>query len=229
MTAAEKAVNWAIGIAQDDTHGYDQVSRWGPNYDCSALVITAYQQAGVDVRSKGATYTGNMKQAFLRSGFRVVADDTLKAGDVLLNEKNHTALYIGGGQLVQASLNEKGTVSGGQSGDQTGREITIRAYYSYPWDCVLRYYGADEAPPASKTTQEVCLVVAPFLVRANTGTSVRMLQTLLLAHGCKLPTYGVDGDFGGETEAAVKVFQRAAKLDDDGEVGPLTWAALLGR
>ena len=43
--AVESAVQWAIGIANDNSHGYDQGSRWGPDYDCSSLLITAYQQA----------------------------------------------------------------------------------------------------------------------------------------------------------------------------------------
>lgn len=63
----------------------------------------------------------------------------LKRGDILLNEKHHTAIYIGGGRIVHASLNEKGTTTGGKTGDQTGREITTRDYYDRPWDYVLRY------------------------------------------------------------------------------------------
>lgn len=34
-------------------------------------------------------------------------------GDVLLNYAHHTALYIGGGRVVQASINERGTATGG--------------------------------------------------------------------------------------------------------------------
>jgi peptidoglycan hydrolase-like protein with peptidoglycan-binding domain len=36
----------------------------------------------------------------------------------------------------------------------------------------------------------------------------------------------VDGSFGRNTESAVRAFQREAGLDDDGVVGPETWAAL---
>ena len=42
----EKACNWAVGIANDDSHGYDQKHRWGtPDYDCSSLVISAFQES----------------------------------------------------------------------------------------------------------------------------------------------------------------------------------------
>ena len=43
-------------------HGYDQDDRWGlyGDYDCSSAVITAWESAGVPVKTHGATYTGNM-------------------------------------------------------------------------------------------------------------------------------------------------------------------------
>ena len=65
----EKAVSWARQIAADDSHGYTQGNRWGPDYDCSSLLITAWQNAGVPVKDGGATYTGNMKNVFLANGF----------------------------------------------------------------------------------------------------------------------------------------------------------------
>ena len=51
MTKIEKAVTWALAIANDNTHGYDQQYRWGPDYDCSSLIISAWQQAGVPVKT----------------------------------------------------------------------------------------------------------------------------------------------------------------------------------
>ena len=44
----KKALKWMRDTAADDTHGYDQTHRNGPNYDCSSAVITAYKSAGVD-------------------------------------------------------------------------------------------------------------------------------------------------------------------------------------
>lgn len=150
----EDAVEWAIGIANDNSHGYDQTNRWGPDYDCSSLVIQAWQNAGVPVKTQGASYTGNMYDAFIACGFIDVTSQVnlssgsgVIRGDVLLNIVNHTAMSIGNGQIVQASINENGETTGGQTGDQTGREIYTRSYYNYPWDKVLRYPGGSVVPP----------------------------------------------------------------------------------
>ena len=39
---------------------------------------------------------------------------------------------------ARASYSEIGEATGGEPGDQTGREIWVRPYYDYPWDGVLR-------------------------------------------------------------------------------------------
>lgn len=59
------------------------------------------------------------------------------------------------------------------------------------------------------------------------GRGVQAIQQALYDLGIPLPKYGADGDFGSETEAAVKVFQRRnPPLADDGKVGDETMAAL---
>lgn len=221
MSIIEKAIAWALGIANDPAHGYDQASRWGPNYDCSSFVISAFKVAGLKLL---ATYTGNMKYDFLRHGFVAVTDGTLKRGDVLLHEKNHTALYIGNGQIVQAGSNERGGITGGQTGDQTGSEIGIRGYYNYPWDCVLRYVGdlgeeVEESEPDLDTSP---------IQRGDIGARVKKVQALLIYfHGISCGPDGVDGDFGLNTESAVEEFQTLSGLAPDGIVGPLTAVDLL--
>lgn len=240
MSKTDAAVELAKCMANDPTHGYDQQHRWGPDYDCSSLLITVWEQAGVAVRTAGATYTGNMRDTFLRCGFEDVTGLVslgdgrgLLAGDVLLNYANHTAMMVDRTTLVQASINELGTTTGGQSGDQTGGEIALRGYYNYPWDCVLRYREgaggiAENAAGGTQTPTEetVQLRPIPLLRRGSAGDGVLAVQYLLLTRGLRLPRYGADGDFGSETEAAVRAFQRAAGLETDGECGPLTWAAL---
>ena len=152
MTIPEKAVEWALKIADDNSHGYDQTGRWGPDYDCSSLVISAYKHAGVPLT---CTYTGNMRSDMLNNGFAPAVNVNLKTGkglkkgDVLLNEVHHTAMYIGDGKVVHAAGNEYGKATGGKTGDQTGKEIGVTAYFNFPWDTVLRYCRKDEAQEES--------------------------------------------------------------------------------
>lgn len=171
MTKTEKAIRQMETWAKDDSHGYDQDYRWNEkgDFDCSSAVIQAWQNAGVPVKSSGATYTGDMKNVFLRNGFKDITADVnvktsagLKRGDVLLNEAHHVAMYCGNGKEVEASINEKGTAHGGKPGDQTGKEFLIRSYRNYPWNCVLRYRGNIFSASDTEKKQNVVAYVARF-------------------------------------------------------------------
>lgn len=61
----------------------------------------------------------------------------------------------------------------------------------------------------------------PQLKKGSTGQAVRELQLALNALGYN--TGAVDGQFGAQTESAVKQFQQDRGLTVDGIVGPLTW------
>ena len=138
----EAALQWAIAIANDNSHGYSQSSRWGPDYDCSSFVISALKNAGFDTGS--ATYTGNMIANLTPRGFTwipwssIKKSSNLKRGDILLNVVQHTEFYLGNGQNVGAHSNRGYPASG----DQTGTEVSVSGYYNHPWDGVLRYNGS---------------------------------------------------------------------------------------
>ena len=182
MGKIEKAVSFAENIARDDSHGYDQLDRFGRygDYDCSGLVIMACENAGIPVRSNGATYTGNMYSAFKKSGFTDVTKgvDTatgagMMRGDVLLTPNKHTAFYCGAGKMVDARINEKGTTKGGKKGDQTGHEIEIHAYKNHPFRYVLRYI---EVKPT--THEQDVTNVARAVVRGAYGCGAYRRQKL---------------------------------------------------
>ncbi|MGK5697728.1 protein kinase domain-containing protein [Streptomyces sp. URMC 128] len=62
--------------------------------------------------------------------------------------------------------------------------------------------------------------------RGDSGRRVVQVQCMLAKRGYDVGGTGVDGQFGKDTAAAVRGFQRAKGLDPDGKVGPGTWAAL---
>ena len=41
-------------------------------------------------------------------------------------------------KIAHASIDERGMISGGNAGDQTGKEVCMRDWYSKPWNVVLR-------------------------------------------------------------------------------------------
>lgn len=238
MSKIEKAVQQMETWAKDNSHGYDQIYRWGEkgDYDCSAAVIQACQNAGIPVKTGGATYTGNMLKVFLKNGFEVVTHEVnlktgagLIRGDVLLNTSHHTAMYCGNEKEVEASINEKGTATGGKPGDQTGREFLIRSYRNYPWTHVLRY---TKDTTTNTTTGGKYMFEPKTVKKGDTGLSVLLLQEILIARGFK----GKDGKAltldrvaGTNTIHALTKYQesREGVLEADGICGDKTWRDLI--
>jgi peptidoglycan hydrolase-like protein with peptidoglycan-binding domain len=64
----------------------------------------------------------------------------------------------------------------------------------------------------------------PMLMIESSGDAVRVLQTMLNENGANLE---LDGEFGPDTETAVKAYQtQHPPLEVDGVVGPATWESL---
>lgn len=114
---------------------------------------------------------------------------------------SHTGVYLGDGTVVDA----RGTKEG----------VLHEALADYPWTHWARPAWGERANDAP-----------PTLRKGSKGKYVTELQAALMLHGYDLPKYGADGDFGSETEKAVRAFQRDAGLKEDGVAGPKTWAAL---
>lgn len=218
MTIPEQALQWAIGIANDQRHGYSQQNRYGPDYDCSSLVLSAYKKAGADIGQ--ATYTGNMKSELTKHGFSDVTASCnlstcggLQRGDILLyhlsGTQGHTALYAGNKTIVHARGQSYGSPA---SGDQ-GSEIAVTPYSRSRWATVLRYTGGQAQTQQKRYAVETTL---PIIKYGDIGSAVKVWQTIV---GCP-----ADGEFGYVTRGATMAFQTEHSLDPDSEVGPLTWS-----
>ena len=192
MTAKnEIAAQLMEHLCGHDWHGYSQPGRYGDgegycyvevdgktysvaqgDRDCSSAVITAYEAAGVDCG--GATYTGNMRRCMCATGNFAWEPMSYIAqrGDVYLNERDHTAMCVSAvpDLLAEFSISENGTIDGAV-GDQTGWESSVRGYYDYPWDGILRYTGkADQGGAPAPQPHQVSgnpVNDAGFLYRAH--------------------------------------------------------------
>lgn len=78
-----------------------------------------------------------------------------------------------------------------------------------PWLTQCTYYSGTELTELGDKNQRVVQV-----------------QCMLTKRGYSVGSSGVDGQFGKDTDAAVRRFQSDKGLEVDGQVGPNTWAAL---
>ncbi|MCL2777620.1 MAG: NlpC/P60 family protein [Polyangiaceae bacterium] len=140
MATLQSFINYMVNMCNDNSYGY-KFGGWGPkDYDCASSIITSLKNTGFAVG--GATYTGNMSANLTAHGWQRINSGTinlsssasLKAGDILLNEADHTALYVGNNQLAEFSSDYDG-----KSGDSSGKEAWVHGYYNFPWNCILRY------------------------------------------------------------------------------------------
>lgn len=145
MSKIENAVAWAEQTAADDRHGYSQVHRNSPDYDCSSFVGTALAKAGFPVSIYSTTR--NLGEQLENAGF-VKCGKPWKRGDIHLAAGHHVTMSTDASHIVHASQSENGGIDG-QTGDQTGKEICVRSYYDLPYGNTVhyRYAGAADEPP----------------------------------------------------------------------------------
>lgn len=160
------AVKLMEHLCNHNWHGYSQPNRNGDgegvcnvvidgvtyhpeqgDRDCSSAIIESYTLAGIDCG--GASYTGNMRECMVNSGnFKwhpMSSGFIAQAGDCYLKEGSHTAMCTSAvpDMLAEFSISETGGIDG-RTGDQTGRESYIHAYYDYPWDGILECVATGE-------------------------------------------------------------------------------------
>ena len=140
----EKAIEWAISTANDDTHGYSMSSRNGPNYDCSSFVSYAFKNGGFSF--SGVPNSSSIISVFTKIGFKSYKKGavTPRRGDIYVQPGSHVELYLGDGYCAGAHEN-----TDGKSGDSKGDEIDVRPLSKCSWcrnkkyTYILRYEGPE--------------------------------------------------------------------------------------
>lgn len=210
--------------------GYDQGNRWdirdGGETDCSALVLECTWEVGYMPDKPTWGNTDTMWSQLEPLGFkRVVASKSNPPKGVIRLRNGHTAVSMGDGTVAQASIDENGKITGGQGGDQTGRETNIsKDPNNWIWDIY-----APDAPSNSNATQDttggIKVYGFPTVSRGSTGDAVKVMQAVFnVRFGYSL---AVDGSCGPVSSAAIVDVQTRLGLDPDGYCGPKTWQAIL--
>lgn len=120
------------------------------------------------------------------------------------NTSNAAELITNGGQVAKKEYN-----------------IGSSSIYGYARPA---YNDAEVVNPGNNNSGNE--IIYTLIKKGSTGNLVRLAQEKLIAKGYRLPRYGADGSFGGETEEAVKQLQKDAGIGVDGIIGPRTWEVL---
>ena len=140
---------------------------------------------------------------------------------VALRFDGHVGVYVGNGYAVE----ERGFNYGCVRTCVKDRKWTH--WYQLPFvdygDAV--FTGGSAVKPDTPTSEYT--LGTRTLKRGSKGTDVKAMQEFLLQLGYALPEYGADGDFGNETETALKKLQARAGVKQDGVYGSETHKALM--
>ena len=143
---------------------------------------------------------------------------------------------IGHTGIVESVENGKVITIEGNTSDMVARRFyplgssQIAGYGRPRWECATGEYTPAPTPTPTPTPSPSGSgsYGDGILRKGSKGTEVRKMQENLitLGYGKYLGKDGADGDFGRNTYTAVKEFQKDHGLEVDGEVGPLTFAAI---
>lgn len=114
-------------------------------------------------------------------------------------KSGHIGIYIGGGYTIEMR---------GFAYDCVKRAVADGPWTRWGKLPMLSYVDSPNAEPLKLGDR--------ILSKGDTGADVKELQEALMKLGFSLPKYGADGDYGKETEGAVKSFQRDNGLDATG-------------
>lgn len=192
--------------------------------DCSSSIALAYKYAGYPFYDNNGSYNPNtvgMYQAKSLQDVPVVIKngviqnpEVLQLGDMLLfagsDNSRKYADCVGHVEMVGKISGSKVTLYGHGSG--TPRATEMNAYckkrYGQKTSTVIGHKGLLKVRRFFVDEGDASI----YICRGMEGNAVKQLQLNLLKLGYKLPKYGADADFGGETEAALKLFQQAHGL-----------------
>ena len=219
-------IGWeSAAVAKGDN--YYTAARYGSKWighivsDCSGMFSKFFNELG------GYMYHGSdtmyrkycESKGQLKSGKRTDGKP-LKPGTAVFvynsskDNYTHVGCYVGNNSVIEAASTQDGVITS---------LLTNKKWTNWGELKGVSYGTSQTTTPTTTPTAESSL---PTLRKGSKGEYVTLLQTKLIQKGYSCGSTGADGDFGKNTESAVKAFQKDYGLTVDGVAGKNTWAAL---
>ncbi len=223
-----------IRKATPDTFAFDCIGF--PRADVNGFKGDPTQPYGGSVHGSPFpdTAEGSIEATVKKHSTSVSTDFTnVELGEFLsYADYSHCGIYVGviNGQRMAAESTHN-TSYNGKSGVQL---ICIdRAERKNMWKYhtkleLVDYSGVTPSPVVDTTTLKGMVTVKVKAKKGDKSEYVKEIQKVLIARGYSCGKTGADGDFGNNTEKAVKAFQTDRNLTADGIVGYDTITRLIG-
>ena len=186
--------------------------------DCSGLFAWWIEQLG-DKIAHGSNsiwdrYCRN--KGTLKNGKKLSGESMMPGTAVFTTgsdgKHGHIGLYTGDGTVSEAMGCRNGV---------TTSKVTDSRWKAWGELKMVEYDGYVPEPEPEEDEDY------PTLRKGNKGKYVTLLQVKLITGGYDLGKWGADGEYGSQTEKAVKEYQKDHGLTADGVCGPKTWQKLL--
>lgn len=198
---------------------------------CAAFVSVCGRESGADM--PWSTSCNDQIAWFKSRGLWLGHVTDIKVGDWIYYDWDHAgdsrpADHVG---IVECVKGDEIIVIEGNYGDYANNRTrvarrTIKKSYPYIYGIARPAYSDNINDNKNKQEGKIMITVRE-LNKGSKGTDVKALQALLVHNGCDIGHCGIDGDFGADTDAAVRQYQQSHNCEVDGIVGVQTWNKLL--
>jgi len=251
MYVEEKDRSWASSNSANDNRAVTiEVANCGgdPDWPVSDKAMASLIDLCVDICKRNGipklNFTGNKDGnltmhcyfaatacpgPYLKSKFSYIAQEVNKRlGATDTNKETAPAedeLY-----RIRKSWDDAKSQKGAYKNLNSAKSACPEGYTVYDKDgkAVYTKAAASTAKPATQSVSKVNIQLKVLKKGMPVCAEVKTVQRLLYCMGYNLGYDPVDGDFGTNTEEAVRAFQKKKSLTVDGIVGENTWKKLLG-
>ena len=200
---AEEDGVYVVLITAEDASGACSVKTM--NFDTRYYIWDgAYIKTGNGTITQDVKYVYDPQMYPMKTTSKDIKNTT--SGTSSKNNSGTSSKGNSGGSSESKSSGNSGSSSGGNSGSSSGGNS-----------------GSSSGEDSKDNSEESTETNSSTIKKGSKGEDVNRLQKMLNELGYNLE---VDGDFGTNTEKAVKDFQKKKGLNANGVVGPDTWTKL---